>query len=103
MPIKGVLAVGIGKFEEALPFFETALDMASSIEQYWRSYIDTLIKLDRLYDAKAVFKQAKKKGIDSEGFNKIGLKLDQSAHIDKDKTNQEIADTAIELRELGKR
>ena len=99
---KGVLAVGSGKFEEALPFFETALDMASSIEQYWRSYIDTLIKLDRLYDAKAVFKQAKKKGIDSEGFNKIGLKLDQSAHIDKDKTNQEIADTAIELRELGK-
>ena len=55
----GVLAVGVGKVEEALPFFKTALETNSSIAQFWLSYIDALIKLDRMADAKAVFDQAK--------------------------------------------
>ena len=41
----GVLAVGIGKVEAALPFFKTALEANSNIAQYWLSYIDGLIKL----------------------------------------------------------
>ena len=41
----GVLAVGIGKVEAALPFFKTALETNSNIAQYWLSYIDGLIKL----------------------------------------------------------
>ena len=47
----GVLAVGVGKVQEALPFFKTALEANSSIAQFWLSYIDALIKLDRLADA----------------------------------------------------
>ena len=47
----GVLAVGVGKVEEALPFFKTALEANSSIAQYWLSYVDALIKLDRMTDA----------------------------------------------------
>ncbi len=43
----GVLAVGIGKVEEALPFFKTAIDANPTIAQYWLSYIDALIKLDQ--------------------------------------------------------
>ena len=42
----GVLAVGVGKVEAALPFFKTALETNPSISQYWLSYIDALIKLD---------------------------------------------------------
>ena len=57
----GVLAVGLGKIEAALPFFKTALEANSSIVQYWLSYIDALIKLGRIDDAKAVFSQAKRK------------------------------------------
>ena len=41
----GVLAVGIGKIREALPYFETALKGNSRISQFWLSYIDALIKL----------------------------------------------------------
>jgi predicted Zn-dependent protease len=48
----GVLAVGVGKVEEALPFFKTALEANPSIAQFWLSYIDALIKLDRIADAK---------------------------------------------------
>ena len=50
----GVLAVGVGKVEQALPFFKKALDTNPKIEQFWLSYIDALIKLSRLDDAKAM-------------------------------------------------
>ena len=47
----GVLAVGVGKIEEALPFFKRALDSNAAVEQFWLSYIDALIKLNRQDDA----------------------------------------------------
>ena len=55
----GVLAVGVGKVETALPFFKTALGANPKIAQYWLSYIDVLIKLGRMTGAKAAFEQAK--------------------------------------------
>ena len=55
----GVLAVGVGKVHDALPFFKTALEANPNVAQYWLSYIDALIKLDRVADAKVVFDQAK--------------------------------------------
>ena len=45
----GVLAVGVGKVQEALPFFKTALKANPSISQYWLSYINALIKLIKSY------------------------------------------------------
>ena len=51
----GVLAVGVGKTEDALPFFKTALEANSSIGQFWLSYADALIKLNRIAEAKAAF------------------------------------------------
>ena len=51
----GVLVVGIGQIQEALPFFKVALKAESSVAQFWLSYIDALIRLDRILDAKAVF------------------------------------------------
>ena len=48
----GVLAVGVGKVEAALPFFKTALEANPNIAQFWLSYIDALIKLNRMDDAK---------------------------------------------------
>ena len=64
----GVLAVGVGKVETALPFFKTALGANPKVVQFWLSYIDALIKLDRLTDAKAVLDQAKSKGAAGDGF-----------------------------------
>ena len=43
----GVLAVGVGKVQEALPFFKKALGSNTSNAQFWLSYIDALIKLDQ--------------------------------------------------------
>ena len=75
----GVLAVGIGKVEQALPFFKTALEVNPSLAQYWLSYLDALIKLDRMSDAKAVLDQAKSKGAQGDGFDQIEKKLGSSS------------------------
>ncbi|MDG2473914.1 MAG: tetratricopeptide repeat protein [Paracoccaceae bacterium] len=71
----GVLAVGIGKVEGALPFFKKALDANASITQYWLSYIDALIAVGRLDDAKVVFDQAKDKGIKGKDLDKLEQKF----------------------------
>ena len=43
----GVLAVAVGKPLEAIPLFKLALEANPTIEQFWLSYIDALIKIER--------------------------------------------------------
>ena len=74
----GVLAVGVGKVEQALPFFKTSLEANQSVAQYLLSYIDVLIKLDRIANAKAVFDQAKSKGANGDGFDKLDQRLKEA-------------------------
>jgi tetratricopeptide (TPR) repeat protein len=71
----GVLAVEVGKVQEALPFFKTALLANPNTTQFWLSYIDALIKLEQLADAKAVLDQAKSKGANGDEFDKLGERL----------------------------
>ncbi len=71
----GVLAVGLGKIKEALPFFETALEANADTLQFWLSYIDALIKLERMADAQAVFDQAKNNGAEGTGFDQLEQRL----------------------------
>ena len=68
-------SVGIGKVEEALPFFKRALEANPDITQYWLSYIDGLIKLDRMVDANSVFDKAKSRGMEGDGFAQIEKQL----------------------------
>ena len=75
----GVLAVGIGKPQEALPFFKTALETKPGVAQFWLSYIDALIKLGRLADAKAAFHQAKNKGVKSQAFDQLKKRLSETS------------------------
>ncbi len=72
----GILTVGIGKVEAALPFLKTALESNPKTGQFWLSYINALIKLNRLDDAKVVFDQAKNKGAKGDGFAHIEEILD---------------------------
>ena len=72
----GVLAISVGKVQEALKFFKTALEVNPNFAQYWLSYIDTLIKMNRLADAKAVFDQAKENVAGGEGFDQLQKRLE---------------------------
>jgi len=75
----GVLAVGVGKIEEALPFFKTALEANPDIGQFWLSYADALIKLNRIAEAKAAFNWAKDKGANSETFDQLEQQLSEQS------------------------
>ena len=71
----GILIVSLGKVQEALPFFKTALEANPNTEQFWLSYINALIALEQLTDAKAVFDQAKSNGAKGGGFDQIKKRL----------------------------
>ena len=67
----GVLAVSVGKLKEALPFFKIALDVNPNIDQSWFSYLDVLIRLDRLKDAELLIRKAKVHGLTVEALNRL--------------------------------
>ena len=71
----GVLAVSVGKVEQALPFFKTALEANPATAQFWLSYIDALIKLDQLAEAKTVLDQAKSKGFKDNVFDDLEKRI----------------------------
>ena len=79
----GVLAVGVGKVEEALPFFNMALEANVRVGQYWLSYIDALIKLDRMDAAKEVLEQAKSMGAEGNGFDQIEKRIKDIGNTSK--------------------
>ena len=72
----GVLAVSVGKVETSLPFFKTALETNPNIVQYWLSYLDALIKLERIAVAKAVLDQAKSKGLKGDRFDRLQQRIE---------------------------
>jgi predicted O-linked N-acetylglucosamine transferase (SPINDLY family) len=74
----GLLTVGFGKIELALPYFKAALEANPNIAQFWYSHIVALIKLERLIDAKALLDQAKGKGIKGADFDQLEQKLNDT-------------------------
>ena len=54
----GILAVSVNKAEAALPLFKAALDANPYKEQFWLSYIDTLMKKNQLQNAEVASKKA---------------------------------------------
>ena len=92
----GVLAVGVDKVQEALPFFKTALEANAGIAQYWLSYISALIKLNRTDEAKAVLEQAKSSGAKGDGFDQLEKQLGSSLPKGSDAQNP----TQIQMKAL---
>ena len=100
----GVLAVGLGKVEESLPFFKKAIESNQSVVQFWLSYLDALIKLDKFVDANEELKKLNGIGLKSEKIDALRFHLDsinmkQSlVHVVKEfyhnKTSRIISDAA---------
>ena len=88
----GVLAVGVGKVQEALPFFKTALEANPTVAAYWISFVDTLIKLDKSAEAKAVLDQAKGKGARGIGFDNLEQRLIGAGEEQLEKSNVAVAE-----------
>ena len=73
----GKLAFGEDRVEEALAYFKIALIADPNEGEYWLNYIDALLELNMLDDAKAVFDQARHKGAKGEAFDLIGKRLSE--------------------------
>ena len=58
-----------------MPFFEEALKSDTNNAQFWLSYIDTLISLDKVAHAIAAFYQAKNNGAQGYRFDQLEKRL----------------------------
>ena len=58
----GVIVVGGGDVDSALPLFKNAIEKNPKIEQFWISHIDALIKLERFSDAKDLLNKGRNGG-----------------------------------------
>ena len=75
----GLLAVAVGKSLEAIPLFKLALETNPQIEQFWLSYIDALIKLERFEEAMRVLVEGEKSGISEEKLDALNRRLQGSS------------------------
>ncbi|MDC0900498.1 tetratricopeptide repeat protein [Paracoccaceae bacterium] len=94
----GVLAVSVNKADAALPLFKTALEANPKIEQFWLSYIDTLIKGKQFENAKLVIEQAKTQGVPEEKLNALEAQLSpktQNPNDAKESPSQELLNSLL--------
>ena len=101
----GVLAVSVNKTNLAMPLFKTAIKANPTIEQFWLSYMDALIKEKEFDNAKQVLEQAKKKGVSEDKLNAVEgqlIKLGQQKNSkDKVPSKLEISNL-IQLYQNGR-
>ena len=81
----GVLAVAVGRPLEALTFFKQALDANLKVEQFWVSYIDALIRVDRLDEAREVLASGEQSGVSAEKLGAFYQQLQASVSKDANK------------------
>ncbi|MAI13251.1 MAG: hypothetical protein CMM15_04465 [Rhodospirillaceae bacterium] len=67
----GVMALGTRNGKRALVYFKRAIASNPNVKQFWLSYLNTLIKLEKLEEAKQAYKQAEKIGATNDPFVKI--------------------------------
>ena len=82
----GILAVSVGKPLEAIPFFKLALEINPKVEQFWLSYIDALMKVERFDEAKRVLVESEKSGVSLEKLDALHQRLQGSVPNDPNKT-----------------
>ena len=80
----GVLAISIDKPREALPLFKLALQANPNIEQFWLSFLEALMKLERVAEFEQVSAEAKKAGVAAEKLSVLSRQLQRASHeVDK--------------------
>ena len=101
----GVLAVSFNKADLALPLFKTALEANPKKEQFWLSYIDTLIKEQRFDNAKQVLARAKNQGVAGDKLKNLEAQLTpatQSENVNSADPSQQQLISLLELYQNGR-
>ncbi|MDA9625216.1 tetratricopeptide repeat protein [Luminiphilus sp.] len=97
----GVLALAVGKPLAALPLLKLALEVNPKIEQFWLSYADALIKLERFDEANRVLVEGEKSGAALEQLDALKQRPKESEPKDTTKTakGQTLSEKGINLAE----
>ena len=96
----GVLAVSVNKVDAAIPLFKKAVEANPKIEQFWLSYVDALIKLNQIDNAREVLRQGKTNGLLSG--DKVTSLEERLSETSNDSTSlQSAKDQLIELYKQG--
>ena len=74
----GLIAVSVNQAGEALSFFKVALDANPKIEQFWLSYIETLINEKQFETAKQVLEKAYEEGFSEVNLHFIDAQINQN-------------------------
>ena len=82
----GVVLVAKNELDKALQFFKFALDNSPNVSLFWASYIDTLIKLERIGESKTLIKAVKQAGISCDKIEALSQHLDVK-HQDPSSSN----------------
>ena len=72
----GVIFVAKNELAKALEFFKLALETSPNVSFFWASYINVLIKLERISESKTLVKALKDAGIFCEKIETISQRLD---------------------------
>ena len=72
-----ILAVGIGKANEAIPFFRNAISANPQNPQYWVSLIETYITLGKIEEAEKSLDTTLEMNLNHEKFDECRFKIDQ--------------------------
>ena len=97
----GVLAVGVGRTNDSLGYFQAALEANSKIDQYWFSYIDALLKLGYIDGARQALLSGKKAGLKGEKADKIEAQLAIPSLSTLSSSNNEEFDRLVALYHKG--
>ncbi len=71
----GILAISVGKIEEALPFLKKASEAAPGNSHFWCGYIGALVKLDHFEVAQTVLDLAKTKVTECDKLEKLQAEI----------------------------
>ena len=67
----GVIALSVNRADMALQLFQTALEANPNVEQYWHSYVATLVKTDQFEAAEKAVKTAADKGYNTKNLEPL--------------------------------
>ena len=100
----GILAVAVGKPLEAVPFFELALNANPKIEQFWLSYIDVLMRLERFDEAQRVLVEGEKSNVSSEKLDALNQRFprNEPKNLNKVAKGQALSEKRNKLAEKKK-
>ena len=97
----GVLLSGQGNLEEAIIFFDKALKANASIEQYWVSYLETLVHLGQIEKAQKLAVEESPEGLSEVLVNRIHCLLSVQESDPTQPPPQEIVDYLLNLYNQG--